>query len=313
MPSFGEKLKLEREKRKITLEEVSSSTKIGTRMLQALEEEKFNQLPGGIFNKGFVRAYARVIGLDEDQAVADYLQASGEATPVGPEAPGRDAARENAARETEERISRLEAISDSPSRPLPWGAFAVVLLAVALALSLWSHRRREQERLVTHTPPAKTAPQSAPAPQENSNSLTTSTPAIQPSPVSATTNSASAPVATSGEGTPSSASQLPPTAAQSSTTPASGEFTVVVHARDQSWIATTVDGRPIPSETLEPGTGRTFHGRREVVIKAGNAGALDFLLNGKKLDVGGDLGQVKTVTIGPAGLSPNPLNPPANP
>ena len=167
MPSFGEKLKLEREKRKITLEEISSSTKIGTRMLQALEEEKFNQLPGGIFNKGFVRAYAHVLGLDEDQAVADYLQASGEAAPVGPEAPGRDAARENAARETEQRISRLEAISDSPSRPLPWGAFAVVLLAVALALSLWSHRRREQERSVTHTPAAKTAPRSAQAPPEN--------------------------------------------------------------------------------------------------------------------------------------------------
>ena len=81
LPSFGEKLKLEREKRKITLEQISVSTKIGTRMLQALEEDKFNQLPGGIFNKGFVRAYSRFVGLDEDQTVADYLQASGDAPP----------------------------------------------------------------------------------------------------------------------------------------------------------------------------------------------------------------------------------------
>ena len=146
MPSFGEKLKLEREKRKISLEEISSSTKIGTRMLQALEEEKFNQLPGGIFNKGFVRAYARAVGLDEDQAVADYLQASGEASAGGPDAGGRDAAPGQRRPRKEERISRLEAISDDPSRPLPWGAFAVILLAIALALSLWSHRRREQEK-----------------------------------------------------------------------------------------------------------------------------------------------------------------------
>src|SRR5271156_1169760 len=90
LPSFGEKLKLEREKRKITLEEISSSTKIGTRMLQALEEDKFNQLPGGIFNKGFVRAYSRCVGLDEDQAVADYLQASGDAPPVRTELGGRE-------------------------------------------------------------------------------------------------------------------------------------------------------------------------------------------------------------------------------
>src|SRR6202051_3271583 len=87
LPSFGEKLKLEREKRKITLEEISVSTKIGTRMLQALEENKFNQLPGGIFNKGFVRAYSRCLGLDEDQTIADYLQASGDALPASPETP----------------------------------------------------------------------------------------------------------------------------------------------------------------------------------------------------------------------------------
>ena len=68
LPSFGKKLKLEREKRAITLEQISNSTKIGTRMLRALEEEDFDQLPGGIFNKGFVRAYARHVGLDEDQA-----------------------------------------------------------------------------------------------------------------------------------------------------------------------------------------------------------------------------------------------------
>jgi len=64
LPSFGEKLKQEREKRNITLEQISASTKIGTRLLQALEEDKFNQLPGGIFNRGFVRAYSRCVGLD---------------------------------------------------------------------------------------------------------------------------------------------------------------------------------------------------------------------------------------------------------
>ena len=84
MPSFGEKLKQEREQRKITLEQISISTKIGTRMLQALEEDRFNQLPGGIFNKGFVRAYARCVGLDEDQTVAEYLEASGDAPPLPP-------------------------------------------------------------------------------------------------------------------------------------------------------------------------------------------------------------------------------------
>src|SRR5580765_1315216 len=78
MGSFGDRLKQQREQKSISLDDISLSTKIGTRMLQALEEENFDQLPGGIFNKGFVRAYARHVGLDEEQAVSDYLLASGD-------------------------------------------------------------------------------------------------------------------------------------------------------------------------------------------------------------------------------------------
>src|SRR5215469_8265563 len=79
--SFGERLRREREMRGISLENIAAATKIGTRLLRALEEEHFELLPGGIFNKGFVRAYAKYLGLNEDEAVADYLQAAGESGP----------------------------------------------------------------------------------------------------------------------------------------------------------------------------------------------------------------------------------------
>jgi len=87
MGSFGQRLQREREMRGITLEEIATSTKIGTRSLRALEEEDFDQLPGGIFNKGFVRAYAKYLGIDEEQAVADYLAAAGEAEQPLPNPP----------------------------------------------------------------------------------------------------------------------------------------------------------------------------------------------------------------------------------
>ena len=67
--------------RGVSLDEIAESTKIGTRLLKALEDEQFDLLPGGIFNKGFVRAYAKYLGMDEDQAVADYLQAAGNEEP----------------------------------------------------------------------------------------------------------------------------------------------------------------------------------------------------------------------------------------
>ncbi len=75
MGAFGEKLRKQREQRGLELDAISRTTKISTRMLRALEDEQFDQLPGGVFNKGFVRAYARQVGLNEEEAVADYLVA----------------------------------------------------------------------------------------------------------------------------------------------------------------------------------------------------------------------------------------------
>ncbi len=75
MGAFGEKLRHQREQRGLALEAISNTTKISTRMLRALEDEHFDQLPGGVFNKGFVRAYARQVGLDEEETVTEYLAA----------------------------------------------------------------------------------------------------------------------------------------------------------------------------------------------------------------------------------------------
>jgi len=73
LAAFGEKLRKRREERGISLDAISNATKISGRILRALEEEHFEQLPGGIFSKGFVRAYARQVGLNEQETVAEYL------------------------------------------------------------------------------------------------------------------------------------------------------------------------------------------------------------------------------------------------
>jgi hypothetical protein len=76
--SFGESLKREREMRGVTLDEISAATRISTRFLQAIEGEQWDQLPGGVFNRGFVRAVARYLGLDEENIVAEYTLAVGD-------------------------------------------------------------------------------------------------------------------------------------------------------------------------------------------------------------------------------------------
>jgi len=73
MASFGEELRRERELRDISLKEISEATKISMRFLEALEQDNFDILPGGIFNRGFIRAYARFIGIDGEEMVNAYL------------------------------------------------------------------------------------------------------------------------------------------------------------------------------------------------------------------------------------------------
>ena len=134
--SFGARLKRERERQGILLEDVAISTKIGTRMLQALEEEHFDQLPGGIFNKGFVRAYARHLGLDEDRAVADYMAAAGALPP--PKEPEAVVAA-MAAHSDEARHEKKSARGDG----LPWGKLAILLLLLAFGVALWGSHSQE--------------------------------------------------------------------------------------------------------------------------------------------------------------------------
>ena len=76
MSAFGENLRREREMRGVSLEEISTATKISLRFLDAIEREDFVKLPGGIFSRSFVRSYARYLGLDDERVVAEFQLAA---------------------------------------------------------------------------------------------------------------------------------------------------------------------------------------------------------------------------------------------
>ena len=76
--SFGEQLRLAREARGITLREISEQTRISTRYLEAIEADDYKRLPGGIFNKSFIKAYAKYIGFDEKEALDAYTRTARE-------------------------------------------------------------------------------------------------------------------------------------------------------------------------------------------------------------------------------------------
>src|SRR5713101_9008099 len=74
MTSIGERLRRQRLQNRISLETVSLETKIGVRLLEAIEAEQFEKLPGGVFRRSFVLQYARALGVDPDEISAELKQ-----------------------------------------------------------------------------------------------------------------------------------------------------------------------------------------------------------------------------------------------
>jgi cytoskeleton protein RodZ len=141
MASFGENLRRERELRGVSLREIADATKISVRFLKALEEDRVDLLPGGLFPKAFVRQYARHLGLDAERYVAEFLYVAGERPPAPP------------------------TVLPAEQRPLPRGLifFGIVVAAgVVLSLKLGGGAPDRSSRRVNQ---AESGPP-APAPAE---------------------------------------------------------------------------------------------------------------------------------------------------
>lgn len=85
--TLGEKLRQAREERGISISEVAEQTRISSLYLKSIEDDNYKPLPGGIFNKGFVKAYAKYVGIDENEALQDYarlLAQNDETSDTGP-------------------------------------------------------------------------------------------------------------------------------------------------------------------------------------------------------------------------------------
>lgn len=85
--TFGELLKRERKMREISLNELTIATRVPLRLLEALENEDWDKLPGGIFNRGFIRAIAQFLGLSEEKLLAEYDLACGHHKGASPPPP----------------------------------------------------------------------------------------------------------------------------------------------------------------------------------------------------------------------------------
>lgn len=279
--------------RAITLDEIAEATKIGTRSLRALEEEKFDQLPGGIFNKGFIRAYARYLGLDEDQAVADYMTASAEC------AANKTTNLTVLAAQVEEQRAREAKSSEGRLRFLASVA-AVALIAALAGTSFWLWQRHKALQAAESEQPAPV--QAAQTPYIPS--VAQQTPAAVPD---STTGNAAVDATTAQPASGTNAAQVAPAveAPKAEVAPVDG-VKVSLKATQKAWVSVTADGKPVFQAILDPASanlsGKSFQAKERLSLVVGNAGGIEASFNGKDLGALGPEGQPRRLTFTPAGL-----------
>lgn len=283
---FGERLQREREMRHITLDEIASATKIGSRALRALEQEDFSKLPGGIFNKGFVRAYARYLGIDEDEAVADYMAAIGD---QGEPASDND------------RLKKLEANwqphkegDGGTSIRVPWLGIVILVLLSAALFAGWHYRHQGIERFREWRARQHHSGQQTSAPATGTT--------VTPGPLTA------APPRTT------SAGPSPPAAIARTPTPAPSAFTkpktpphplvLQIRAVEDSWISVVADGHSVFRGILSARGSRTVSARRKIALTAGNAGGVELVFDGSPVPKLGEPAQVRSVMFTSNGVQP---------
>jgi cytoskeleton protein RodZ len=157
---FGEALRCERQRRSVSLEDISQTTKVTVRSLQALESDAFDQLPGGILSKGIVRSYVRFLGLDEGEWVDRFLDASGQKNP-----PPVNNEKDWAAFALSVSTHRAGRVTDTKLR---WaGVVALLLLLCGLGWIVWGYVHQRITALSIVSPPptyAATSTIQTPAP-----------------------------------------------------------------------------------------------------------------------------------------------------
>jgi cytoskeleton protein RodZ len=346
MGEFGQKFRKAREARELSFDDVSNVIKIGPKMLRAIEDENFDQLPGGVFNKGFIRAYAKQLGLNPEEAIAEYQTRLREIQQARIEAqqawkPDAEKARTTAAKapaDTRRQASVTVAPpppvkppammqppraerprpprSSAPKPPteIPWRLVAVGLVVVVLGILLWTRPRALNMGAIKpsaiHPAPSDSS-SSAPAPTKPQTSPPASLPQSTPNaqtaqPATPPTDGTAAADKNEDKNDVTVRTFDKPVVKAPAPAPAAGSFTLIVRASENSWVSVSADGQLLAQETLIAPAHPSFHASREFVVKVGNAAAISFVVNGKEIAPQGGESEVRTLVFDSSGLKSTP-------
>jgi len=290
MTSIGDTLRRERIRRGLALEKVASETKIGLHLLEAMEADQFDRLPGGVFTRSFLRQYAHALGLDEEEIIAS-LKEQFEEPPEPLPAPPPKPRFPNLPQMPRFDDVRDRLRSDSSLGALVW--VVVVALVCAGVYKLWQRSR------TTSSPPI-TVSTAKPAPKTS----TEVKPAVPPPPITTASKPEFRPAVVSDNGTiriPPVPRPPAPSEAVAAAPDAAGAVRVAFTASEPVWVSIKSDGARTYSGMIEGQQPKRFDAARKMVVLVGNAGALNISLNGKPVGPFGSAGEIRLVMFTPEG------------
>ncbi len=247
MPTLGQELKRLREGRGISLHQISDTTHIGVRFLQAIEGDTYGILPGGIFNRAFVRKFAAKVGMDEEEALSLYekqIEESG-----GEEGPRNNYLR---AEEFEEKKASFNWLGT---------VILLALIGAGFYAATTFFKNRSATPDVSQLPSPTIAPTATPEAAAN--------PTVSPSP------------GASPEASPAAS----PEASPAMTPPPGGMLVRLEAVSGECWVSVKVDGLTTRQQSVKPDTPFEVTANEKLYIYSmGNYPVLNIKVNGRTVN-----------------------------
>ena len=265
--TIGSELREAREQRGISLAEISERTKIRQSVLRAIENDDFEGLPGSVIMRGFLKLYAREVGLNPDDVGRRYTAQVAESHPDGQNATGA--------------LGRAEGAPGDPvANARVRRAVAGVLLATALVGASYLVWRR-----------------TAATPSDGGTATSSTPTAPAPAPSAPATPASGPPPAAADKGAAAPRSDAAATTAAGTT---ADELRIDLQATDACWIAATADGEQVAYRVVNAGERLSIQVTKEAVIRIGMPANVSISINDRPIRPFARPGTPTTLTITPA-------------
>ncbi|MGH7308631.1 MAG: helix-turn-helix domain-containing protein [Candidatus Rokuibacteriota bacterium] len=267
MGSLGSYLRELRQRRGLSLEELSRTTRVAPRYLEALEGDDLGALPGHVFARGFLRAYCQAMQTPPDEAIALYHRQTGTPLP-SPATPGQRV--ESGARSRGTVLVSFVLLV----------VFGVALFAVANVLQSARERASARPDTPADLEPAPEAPP------------TDRVAVVAPAPAAEVKPGPPGPQLPNATALPLPASPPKPAETPATTGALATPYRLVARVSEATWVRVRMEEGRSTEETIPAGETREWISNSPFVLTVGNAGGIALELNGRSLPPLGARGAV---------------------